>query len=417
MPGLKILHLISQRPDSTGSGVYVQAMLRHAGQKGHKNHLIAGIQAGGLPQAPAVKPCECSFVCFNGPDISWPIAGMSDVMPYESRRFCDLSADDVLDYEDCFAGRLRHAVEQFVPDLIHSHHLWLLTSLARRMYPGLPVVTTCHGTDLRQFHNCPHLRERVLEGCSKVDAVMALSRAQKMEIAGLYGLAKEKIHVVGAGYDETLFFRQAKAAPRPVRVVYAGKLCNAKGTPWLLEALADIREVPWQLHLVGGGSGIETDRCRRMARELGARVIAYGAVDQPVLANLMRQSHIFVLPSFFEGLPLVLLEALACGCRIVATDLPGVAEVLDGMTADCISRVRPPRLAAVDKPFEQDLPRFVDDLKTALGAQMAAAAQYPDIDLSPVQERLSAFTWGRVFERVEQVYERVTGLRNPDGSG
>jgi len=48
MPGLKVLHLISQRPDATGSGVYVQAMLRHAAQKGHCNHLVAGIIAAAL---------------------------------------------------------------------------------------------------------------------------------------------------------------------------------------------------------------------------------------------------------------------------------------------------------------------------------------------------------------------------------
>ncbi|ABW67856.1 glycosyltransferase family 4 protein [Desulfosudis oleivorans] len=407
---LKILHLISQRPDATGSGVYVQAMLRHAAQKGHCNHLVAGIQANNIPQAPVVNQCECAFVCFEGPDTPLPIVGMSDVMPYKSRRFCDLSDNAVDEYETCFAEKLRHAVKRFAPDLIHSHHLWLVTSLARRMFPGLPMVTTCHGTDLRQFQNCPHLQARVLEGCAGLDAVMALSRAQKTEIASLYGLSEEKIHVVGAGYDEALFYLQAKPVPHPVQVVYAGKLCNAKGTPWLLKALSAIHTVPWQLHLVGGGAGEEADQCWKMAGDLGDRVCVYGAVDQSTLAALMRQSHIFVLPSFFEGLPLVLLEALACGCRVVATDLPGVAEVLDGMDADYISRVHPPGLHTVDKPFTQDLDRFVKDLANVLTTQMAAAVQQPDIDLSLIQDRLSGFTWGRVFERVERVYRSVCRL-------
>ena len=407
VPNLKILHLISQRPDATGSGVYVQAMLHHAAQKGHLNHLVAGIQAGEMPRARSVRQCECSFVSFQGPDTPLPIVGMSDVMPYESRRFCDLSAENLPEYEKCFAGKLSRAVGRFAPDLVHSHHLWLVTSLAKRMFPDLPVVTTCHGTDLRQFQNCPHLQARVLEGCARLEAVMALSRAQKAEIVSLYGLAEEKIHVVGAGYDDALFHIQAKPSPRPVQVVYAGKLCNAKGTPWLLKALSGINTVPWQLHLVGGGAGEETDQCRRMARDLGDRVCVYGAVDQPTLAALMRRSHIFVLPSFFEGLPLVLLEALACGCRIVATDLPGVAEVLDGMNADYISRVPAPRLQTVDKPVAQDLDRFVKGLGDALTTQMTAAVKQPDIDLSLIQDRLSGFTWGRVFERVERIYKSV----------
>ena len=409
MSGLRILHLISQRPDSTGSGVYVQAMLREAVRRGHRNHLLAAVQADCLPDAPEVTGCQCAFVCFQGADSPLPIAGMSDVMPYASRRFCDMSAADVAAYEACFSGKLQAAVERFSPDLIHSHHLWLLTSLAKRLFPDVPLAVTCHGTDLRQFRNCPHLRERVLAGCAGVEAVMALSRAQKQDIVELYGLPEESVQVVGAGYDETLFYFQDKPAPPPVAVVYAGKLCNAKGTPCLLEALAGMDGVPWRLHLVGGGAGDEADRCRDLARRLGDRVRLYGSVDQRRLAAIMKKGHVFVLPSFFEGLPLVLLEALACGCRVVATDLPGVAEVLDGLAVDYIQRVGAPRLRCVDQPLAEDQERFVADLRSALTAQAIAAMRQPAIDLAPIQNRLTSFTWRRVFERVERVYQFVLG--------
>ena len=407
MAGLKVLHLISQRPDSTGSGVYVQAMLRESGRKGYRNHLLAGIQPDNMPRDPAVTGCECSFVCFEGDDSPLPIAGMSDVMPYGSRRFCDMSSDDAAAYEACFSDKLHRAVKMFAPDLIHSHHLWILTSLAKRLFPDLPLAVTCHGTDLRQFRNCPQLRERVLEGCAGVDAVMALSRSQKTDIIDLYGMAEEKIYVVGAGYNDSLFRLQHKPDPPPVQVVYAGKLSNAKGTPWMLQAFSCIHEIPWQLHLVGGGSGSETEYCRVLARDLGDRVKLYGAVDQSKLADIMKQSHIFVLPSFFEGLPLVLLEALASGCRVVASDLPGVAEVLDGMRCDYIERIPMPRLQRVDKPFAEDEERFVEDLRAALIRQMHAAMYQPDIDLSLIQNALSAFTWDRVFARVEAVWNMV----------
>ena len=279
--------------------------------------------------------------------------------------------------------------------------------MAKRLFPKLPLVVTCHGTDLRQFQNCPHLRQRVLEGCAGVEAVMALSRSQKADIANLYGLAGERIHVVGAGYDDALFRFQSKPVSPPIQVVYAGKLCHAKGTPWMLKAFSGIDEVPWKLHLVGGGSGSETDYCRALARDLGGRVHVYGAVDQSKLAGIMKHSHIFVLPSFFEGLPLVLLEALASGCRVVASDLPGVAEVLDGMRCDYIERIPLPRLQTVDKPFAEDEDRFVEDLRAALIRQMHAAMDQPDIDLSLIQNELSTFTWRRVFERVETIWKSV----------
>ncbi|MEW6079602.1 MAG: glycosyltransferase family 4 protein [Thermodesulfobacteriota bacterium] len=402
--GLRILHLISQRPDSTGSGVYVQAMLRQAARRGHVNHLVAGVQTGREP-ASEVTGCECSFVCFDGLDTPRPIAGMSDVMPYDSRRFRDFTPEDVAEYEACFAGKLNRAVAQSDPDLIHSHHLWLLTSLARRLFPALPLVASSHGTDLRQFRNCPHLRERVMEGCARLDAVMALSRVQKQEIVKLYGLPEEKVHVIGAGYNADLFCPQTKPVPDPVQIVYAGKLCNAKGTPWFLKALASIHDVSWQLHLVGGGSGSETDQCLNLARGLKHRVRVYGAVEQPRLAAIMKQSHLFVLPSFFEGVPLVMLEALACGCRVVANDIPGVAELMEGMKTGYVHLVRTPRLHAVDNPLAEDLDRFVDDLRAALVAQMTAAVEQPDIDLTLIENQLAAFTWERVFERVETVYK------------
>ena len=85
-------------------------------------------------------------------------------MPYPSRRFSDLSPPEVEAYEWGFADRLLDVVAGFQPQVIHSHHLWLLTAVARQMFPHLPLVATCHGSDLRQFHFCPHLRPRVLAG-------------------------------------------------------------------------------------------------------------------------------------------------------------------------------------------------------------------------------------------------------------
>jgi len=65
------------------------------------------------------------------------------------------------------------------------------------------------------------------------------------------------------------------------------------------------------------------------------------------------------LPSFYEGLPLVLVEARACGCRLVATDLPGIRERLLPVLGDELALVELPRLTGVDKPVAADLPAFI----------------------------------------------------------
>jgi len=404
---LKILHVLSQRPDATGSGIYLQAIMREAQARGHDNVMVAGIQSDSEAELQGVALDQCRFVRFKGADLPFAIPGMTDIMPYPSTRFMDLGATELENYAKAFTWVLTETVKDFRPDLIHSHHLWLVSSLVRRLFPQIPVVTSCHGTDLRQFQNCPHLRERVLSGCRDLDAALALSGPQAEDIAGIYQLPPERVIVTGAGYSDTLFTPGEKPDPPPVQVIYAGKLWNAKGLPWLLNALKTIGAPEWQLHLVGGGSGPEMEECLRLAEALGERVLFHGQIPQVRLAELFRQAHIFVLPSLFEGLPLVVLEALASGCRVVATDLPGVLEVLGDVESDDITLVRTPRLRNMDQPYPEDLPAFERDLARALEVQMAGALKQPRIDFAAVQDTLAAFTWRGVFAKVETVYYDV----------
>lgn len=406
---MKILHLLSQRPEATGSGIYIQAMIREAAHRGHENFLLAGAPPGEGPQPDGLGAAAGEFVRFQGGDLPFAVVGMSDIMPYPSTRFSDLSPLDVELYERCFADKLQEVVARIHPQLIHSHHLWLLTAMARRLFPHLPLVATCHGSDLRQFHFCPHLRPRVLAGCRELDGIMALSGAQKHDIIRLYDIPGDRIEVVGAGYNEALFGPRPKPAPDPVRLVYAGKLSRAKGVPWLLRALEGLRRLPWRLDLIGGGTGRERDEILELAAALEDRVQVWGPRSQAELARLMGQAHLLVLPSFFEGLPLVVLEALASGCRVVTTALPGVVEVLGGCDTEAILMVSPPRLLGQDTPHPEDEAGFIRDLAGALERQMLAARERPEVDRQAVAELLDYYSWSQVFARVEQVYLRAVG--------
>ena len=71
-------------------------------------------------------------------------------------------------------------------------------------------------------------------------------------------------------------------------------------------------------------------------------------MPQEKLAELFRRSHLLILPSFYEGLALVLLEALACGCRLVSTNFPGLEEVLGELPGSYCRLVDLPRLKSLD---------------------------------------------------------------------
>jgi glycosyltransferase involved in cell wall biosynthesis len=125
----------------------------------------------------------------------------------------------------------------------------------------------------------------------------------------------------------------------------------------------------------------------------------HGRLGQADLADLLRRCAALALPSFYEGLPLVLAEARACGCRLVSTALPGVVSQLAPAFGDALTLVDPPRLIGPDTPNPRDLPAFTARLRDALELALEAPAA------PPTPTELSPFTWAAVFARVADVWQ------------
>lgn len=410
---MRILHLLSQRPECTGSGIYLQNIIDQAAAGGHRNFLVAGIPLNAPPKLSCIDEAHCAFVTFDGGDLPFPVPGMSDVMPYASSRFRDLESLEIEAYRAAFARRIRQAVETFRPVMTHTHHLWLMSCLARQLLPDFPMVVTCHSTDLRQFINCPRLRQVVEEPCRAMDRVMALSRHQAERITALYRIPEEQIRVVGGGYDDALFSWGKKEPAPPVHILYAGKLSRAKGVVWLLRALIRLDDPSVHLHLVGSGSGEEAAECQALAGRLAGRVILHGRLPQERLAALLRKSHLFVLPSFYEGLPLVLLEALASGCRVVATDLPGCRELLGAGDPDLVELLALSPLKGIDAPYPEDEPGLESMLAGCLERQVQRITASSTPDRAAADRLTAPCNWRAVFARVAAVYGEVLSAHGP----
>jgi len=400
---MKILHAISQRPDSTGSGIYLQAILSASAAAGYENSLIAGIPEGPVPKLTGVAPGSSTYIRFSS-DVksSQRIVGMSDTMPYPSRTFRSLNAKEIDDYLNRFRSALDTMISRHRPDLIHSHHVWLLTCLIAEMFPRIPLVASCHGSDLRQYRQCIHLQSKIKKGCQGIDAVLALSSDQKSEIARTYQIKKTDIAVIGAGYNDSLFCSPAggKECP-PTHILYAGKISRAKGVPWLLKALRKMsrqaRSFPFHLHLAGSGFGTEFEACLEECTHLADKITCHGLVSQATLAELMKQSHIFILPSLHEGLPLVVLEALACGCQVITTDLPGCRDIKSRIVSEQLMLIDTPDVVDTDATLLGNENQFIDDICSAL--LNAVASRF-----SSHTDELSYYTWSAVFQRIEQVW-------------
>ena len=408
---MRILHLISQKPDFTGSGKYVQEMIRQGRSRGHEPFLIAGVCADFTIPEELMPPGRFRVIRFDGHDLGFPVMGMSDVMPYESSVCSSLTRLQIIEYKTAFTRIIGSAVADFAPDVIHSNHLWMATSAAREVAPHLPLVTTCHGSCLRQHRLCPELGDSLKGSLRGIDRVIALFGQQKTDIVELLGIDPDRVDVISGGFNELCFYAEEDESDSDAaQLLYAGKLDSSKGVPWLLRSLKRI-EAPWHLHLVGAGSGPEKELCLELAESHGDRVTVHGLLSHEKLGGLMRRCDIFVLPSFFEGLPLVLLEAMACGCRIVTTDLPGACELFAEPHPHMVRMVELPRLETVDRPYTTDEPLLEARLAEALEESISDVMNGVRPDEEYIRRITEPFTWEKIFLRIETAYNRAVQER------
>jgi alpha-maltose-1-phosphate synthase len=411
---LNVLHLLSQQPGKTGSGVALLALVRLGAEAGWGQHAVIGLPGEEpLPFIPPLAPADITPVRFDRPPVPFALPGMSDIMPYASTRFSSFTADMLEGYLQAFAAALTAATRGFQPDLIQSNHLWLLTALARVLFPQTPICAYSHGTELRQLENAPHLAPLVVPACADVDRVFSLHADNRDRIMNAYGIPSARIRIVGAGFREEVFKPDAACARssgrKELTIAYAGKISAPKGVPWLIDAMRRVkapegRRVKLLLAGSAGDAGGET--IRRQAAGLD-NVVFLGALPQDKLAAVLQTADVFVLPSFFEGLPLVVIESLACGCRVVMTDLPGVDSWMpEGLCEEgWVERVPLPRLTGPDTPVADDLPAFVERLAGALNRQLARSlecgrAAEPDCRLKPL-------SWSGVFEKMQEGYREL----------
>ena len=196
----------------------------------------------------------------------------------------------------------------------------------------------------------------------------------------MYPVDKEKITRVGMGYNNQIFHLAEESCDKEgvTSLVFAGKIAEKKGVKSLLRAMAllgDEKELDMnrvQLLLAGStGNEEEYQMIEGLAGRCPCKVKFLGRLSQSELARVYQQSDIFVLPSFFEGIPLTVIEALACGDRVVMTDLPGIKEWIASVSSDADVRyVTLPRMRNADEPLEEDLPEFERMLADALKASV-----------------------------------------------
>ena len=218
--------------------------------------------------------------------------------------------------------------------------------VAKRLF-GVPFVTT-YGfwySRLVRTGLTRRLRgivERV--GLAAADGVIVTTPELGRHVSAR--VSPDRIHLIPNGVDTALF----RPAPRPASdvktVLYAGRLSEEKNLGVLLEAAATLAGRV-KLRLIFIGDGPERARLEARARQLEVSPTFLPFVEHDRLAALMNRADAFVLPSFTEGHPKVLLEAMSCGLPCIGSAVGGILTIIeDGRTGLLFDPTDPGALAA-----------------------------------------------------------------------
>ena len=396
---MRILHVLAQLPIKTGSGVYF-------------TNVIDGLKRFNVEQAAiyATTP-EYNFnfvdekfeVEFQGKDISFPIVGMSDIMPYDNTLYKNMTDEMIESWQKAFREKLIQARETFKPDVVITHHLWILSSMVCDVFENEKVLGVCHNTDIRQAEKNPAMKDKHVKSLGKLDKILALSSGVIDGIANIYNYPVEKIVNIGAGYNEKIFYPAEKYEKHDnVKILYAGKFDESKGFYELIKAfrLLEKKDTKVELELIGNLKDEDRPRVESLVGD-SKRIRIYNAVDQVHLGEIMRHKDIFVLPSYFEGLGLIAVEALGSGLRVVATEIEGLIEFLGEKinNSEIIEYVKMPTIYDTDKAVEEEKPAFINRLVESLEVMIERTREEREIPAYLLEE-IERQSWKKKIETI-----------------
>jgi glycosyltransferase involved in cell wall biosynthesis len=291
-------------------------------------------------------------------------------------------AEAGLMWRQCRRRGLRH---------IHAHHANVgsdVALLASRLGgDGWSWSFTMHGpTELFDVRE-----HRLAEKVELARLVVCISEYARSQLMGLVAPPHwDKLHVVHCGVDlGAVRMRERRDGDRgALEILSVGRLVPVKGHSLLVEALAELRRRGVDARLTIVGDGPRLRELRSLAARLGVddRVELPGAVGQDAIGGYYARADAFALPSFAEGLPVVLMEAMASGLPVVATHIAGVPELVEDGVAGRL--VPPGRADLLAGALERVLTAPVDE-RRAMGRAGRAKVE-AEFDIARIAGELRA---------------------------
>lgn len=315
-------------------------------------------------------------------------------VPYYSLRHLGREVGPLEDVR-CFS-ELRETLREIKPDIIstHSTKAGFIGRIAGKTL-GIPTLFTAHGWGFTEGR--PPLQAFAFWAVERTTAAWAAriitvcesdrTAAVRARLASSDRLVT--IHNAMPDIDEAL---RARPGNSPPRLVMVARLSHWKDQPTLLHVLADLKELDWQLELVGDGPLRWQLEALVQSLDLTSRVTFLGFRRD--VSERLAEAQLFLLISKWEGFPRSILEAMRAGLPVVASDVGGVREsVVDGTTGFVIPRGDVARL-------RESLCKLIVSPELRISMGKAGRAHYE-----------ANFTFDRLVERTTKVYESVLERR------
>ena len=216
---------------------------------------------------------------------------------------------------------------------LHNHFgdsSGMVTMLASQL-SGVGYSITFHGPHIFFEPTLLALREKV----KYAKFIVCISNYCKSQMM-LFSDAEDwhKLQIVHCGIDinsYTIPQQPEKHADKPVKLLYVGRLAAEKGVPVLLRSLIALKNEGHEFHLTLLGDGPERAALEAEVKAQGLeRMVHFGGfASQETVRSTLQASDVFILPSFAEGVPVSLMEAMACGVPVIGTNVGGVTELIE----------------------------------------------------------------------------------------
>jgi phosphatidylinositol alpha-mannosyltransferase len=289
---------------------------------------------------------------------------------------------------------VRHALATFGPDVVHAHQpMAPSTGLWATLEARAPVVGTFHsGATRARLYDlaAPLLRRAAARLAVRIAVSDRAAEFERQRIGGDF-------RVIPNGVDVARFADASPADLGPGRkLLFVGRLDARKGFPVAIDAFERLAIDRPDLHLVVVGDGPEREAVDRLPTLLRARVTMLGAVPNRELPPIHAACDVYLGPSTGgESFGIVLVEALAAGLPVVASDTPGYDEVIAGEDHGLLVPPRDPAALAAATA------RVLDDEELAKRLEAAGP------------ERAHAFDWSVTIGRIEDAYRDALAIGTP----